>query len=90
MRSVNPATGVVIEEYGAASKSALNAAVSKAAGEARRWGWERVETRCDYLGNLAEALRGGARRFARLMALEMGKPLDQGRAEIEKCAWTCE
>jgi acyl-CoA reductase-like NAD-dependent aldehyde dehydrogenase len=28
--------------------------------------------------------------LARLMAVEMGKPLKQGIAEVEKCAWACE
>jgi succinate-semialdehyde dehydrogenase/glutarate-semialdehyde dehydrogenase len=28
--------------------------------------------------------------LARLMAIEMGKPLAQGRAEAEKCAWVCD
>src|SRR3546814_3581432 len=27
--------------------------------------------------------------LARLMALEMGKPLSQGISEVEKCAWVC-
>jgi acyl-CoA reductase-like NAD-dependent aldehyde dehydrogenase len=35
-------------------------------------------------------LRERKEDLARLMALEMGKPLAQGRAEAEKCAWVCE
>jgi succinate-semialdehyde dehydrogenase/glutarate-semialdehyde dehydrogenase len=38
----------------------------------------------------AAVLRRGAGELATLMALEMGKPVRQGRAEIEKCAWVCE
>ena len=35
-------------------------------------------------------LRNRRESLARLMALEMGKPLAQGLAEVEKCAWVCE
>jgi succinate-semialdehyde dehydrogenase/glutarate-semialdehyde dehydrogenase len=38
----------------------------------------------------AAILRSRKDEFARLMALEMGKPLKQGVAEAEKCAWACE
>jgi succinate-semialdehyde dehydrogenase/glutarate-semialdehyde dehydrogenase len=39
---------------------------------------------------VAEILRQKQTDYARLMALEMGKPLAQGLAEIQKCAWACE
>ncbi len=35
-------------------------------------------------------LRSGPRSYGRLMALEMGKPLKDGAAEVTKCAWVCE
>ena len=35
-------------------------------------------------------LRDKVGEFARLMALEMGKPVRDGRLEIEKCAWVCD
>ena len=38
----------------------------------------------------AALLRERAQDFARLMALEMGKPLKDGAAEVNKCAWVCE
>jgi succinate-semialdehyde dehydrogenase/glutarate-semialdehyde dehydrogenase len=38
----------------------------------------------------AGILRGRKAEFARTMTLEMGKPIVQGEAEAEKCAWTCE
>jgi succinate-semialdehyde dehydrogenase/glutarate-semialdehyde dehydrogenase len=39
---------------------------------------------------LAKLLRERATDYAELMAHEMGKPVKQGRAEIEKCAIACE
>jgi succinate-semialdehyde dehydrogenase / glutarate-semialdehyde dehydrogenase len=39
---------------------------------------------------VAALLRERKESCAHLMALEMGKPLAQGRAEIDKCAWACD
>jgi succinate-semialdehyde dehydrogenase/glutarate-semialdehyde dehydrogenase len=38
---------------------------------------------------LSESLEKNKENLAKLMALEMGKPLAQGRSEVEKCAWLC-
>jgi succinate-semialdehyde dehydrogenase/glutarate-semialdehyde dehydrogenase len=38
----------------------------------------------------ARILRTGKEKYARTMALEMGKPITQGGAEVEKCAWACD
>jgi succinate-semialdehyde dehydrogenase/glutarate-semialdehyde dehydrogenase len=40
--------------------------------------------------NAAAILRRRKDELAKLMAIEMGKPLKQGVAEAEKCAWACE
>src|SRR2546430_7547301 len=37
----------------------------------------------------AEILESEKKRFARLMTLEMGKPINAAVQEAEKCAWVC-
>jgi len=38
----------------------------------------------------ASTLRGRVTPLAELMVREMGKPIGQARAEVEKCAWVCD
>ena len=45
--------------------------------------------RADALRAVADRLEAEAEKHARLMAQEMGKPVAQGKAEAEKCAWVC-
>jgi succinate-semialdehyde dehydrogenase/glutarate-semialdehyde dehydrogenase len=90
IQSINPSSGKVIATYesltpDAAAHIAGNANLAFAA-------WRRTSPaeRSAALRRLADVLRAGQDEYARLMALEMGKPLRQGVAEIEKCAATCE
>lgn len=53
------------------------------------WARTTMATRADVLRAMARLLRRDADAHALLMAREMGKPVRQGRAEIEKCAATC-
>src|SRR3989338_8063366 len=54
--------------------------------------WKQIDThqRADHFKELAHVLRKKKDEYAKLMTMEMGKPLKQALAEIEKCAWTSE
>ncbi len=54
--------------------------------------WRRTSfaERSAVIRRAAEILRDRKDEFARLMTEEMGKTLDDGRAEIEKCAFQCD
>jgi succinate-semialdehyde dehydrogenase/glutarate-semialdehyde dehydrogenase len=90
MTSINPATLEVIGAYEELSPEAAARAVEESGAAFERWREASFAQRGALMTKAAAILRSRSEEFARLMALEMGKPVRQGRAEIEKCAWVCE
>jgi succinate-semialdehyde dehydrogenase len=88
--SINPANGEQIGHYPFQSSEALDAALARAAAGFVVWRRTPVEQRAQSLVALAQALRDDAPKLARMITLEMGKPVTQARGEIEKCAQLCE
>ncbi len=89
MQSVNPATGEVIAEYPDHSEEQVDAALEGAAAAFREWRRTSFAERSQLMLRVAEVLEAHRDQWAELMALEMGKPIGGGRAEIDKCAWVC-
>jgi succinate-semialdehyde dehydrogenase/glutarate-semialdehyde dehydrogenase len=90
MRSLNPATGELIREYTAMDPRQLEQAVIQAAEAFALWREAGLGDRTALLARVATLLRAGKADYARLMTQEMGKPIRQAEAEVEKCAWLCE
>jgi succinate-semialdehyde dehydrogenase / glutarate-semialdehyde dehydrogenase len=90
MQSLNPATGKVIRDYPAHDAQAIGAAARRASEAFGRWRKTPIGDRARLLSAVARALREGAHDSARLIALEMGKPIAAAEAEVEKCAVACD
>jgi succinate-semialdehyde dehydrogenase/glutarate-semialdehyde dehydrogenase len=88
--AIDPATGEEIASYAETPPRELSAAVGRAAAAQADWQRRPIAERSERLVALAAALRGAAAAHARRMTAEMGKPLAQALAEVEKCAWVCE
>jgi len=88
--TVNPATGERLESYPMMTDEKVSRVAKRAHKAFEKWRGLSTEERSDYLGKLASALRAKKNTYARLMTLEMGKPITQSASEIEKCAWTAE
>lgn len=86
----NPTTGEIIATYEETSPDAVESAILSAHQAHRDWKRTPFARRAETMHNAATLLRERARRYAELMALEMGKPIRGGIAEVEKCAWVCE
>jgi succinate-semialdehyde dehydrogenase/glutarate-semialdehyde dehydrogenase len=90
IESVNPATGERIKSYDEITPRQAADAVAAAHDAWKAWRKTSFAERSKPMRKAAEILRERKGEFARLMAIEMGKPLKQGVAEAEKCAWACE
>jgi len=88
--SINPATGQRIHIYGSHSSVQIEAALRQARATFLGWRETALETRAAALRRLARSLRTQTDDLAALITAEMGKPITQSRAEVEKCACVCE
>jgi succinate-semialdehyde dehydrogenase/glutarate-semialdehyde dehydrogenase len=89
-RSINPANGNTLGETASFTETQLEAALNAAAAAAPHWRAQSLPERCQLLRTAATVLRRRAAELARLITLEMGKPIRESRAEIEKSALGCE
>ncbi|MGH7997236.1 MAG: aldehyde dehydrogenase family protein, partial [Opitutaceae bacterium] len=88
--STDPTTGRRIRAYPAAAGAEIERALARARGAQRLWRERTPTERARHLVPLARAFRRHARELADLAVCEMGKPIVQARAEVEKCALACE
>ena len=90
MTSKNPYNGEIIEEFKEYTKEEVNKAIDKAEERFKSWRKVSFSEKSKLLKNAAKELRKNQRSYAEDMTKEMGKPISQSLAEIEKCAWVCE
>lgn len=90
IETVNPATGEVIERIPSMDGSAIEAKLAAAAGARAAWAGEPFSRRAALLRSVAARFRSHREPLAATAVREMGKPLVQARAEVEKCAWGLE
>ncbi len=88
--SINPATGQEIGQFKAHGAADVEAALAAAAASQAEWARRPVSARVPLLTRMAAVLRLGKARYARLITAEMGKPLADAEAEVEKCAFACD
>src|SRR5437773_10958961 len=90
IESINPATGEVLEAFDETSGRELERILAAAHAAFLEWRTVPFATRAQKMRAAAGALRAHSETYARTMTLEMGKPIVQAEAEVDKCASTCE
>ena len=88
--STNPYTGETLAEF---QPLTMNQVLSKLETAQAAFVDQRKRSFADrskLMQATANLLKKNAREYAKIITLEMGKPITQAIAEVEKCAWVCE
>lgn len=89
-QSINPHNNEVVGTFDALSDDALIAKLELADTAYKSWRTVDLASRAKLMNRAAEVLRENVEEYARMITLEMGKPISESRGEINKCAWVCE
>ncbi len=90
VQSVNPATGEVLETLEEMSKAQIEQALARAHAAFLEWRTRPFADRARLMRAAAKELRASKAEYAMTMTREMGKPITQAEAEVEKSARTCD
>jgi succinate-semialdehyde dehydrogenase/glutarate-semialdehyde dehydrogenase/succinyl-CoA reductase len=89
IKTVNPATEEIIQEYEIITKEQIDDRVKKAQNTFQGWKKD-ASKRTDLLHDFANELRKDKENLAMTATNEMGKAIKEARSEVEKCAWVLE
>ncbi len=90
IQSIDPATEEVIETFEPHTAAQIDEILTTVAAAQKRWRDRPFAERADVLRKVAARLRERKDELARTATSEMGKPIVESEAEVEKCAWVCE
>lgn len=88
--TINPHNGEEIGRFSEQTEAQTQIVLENAEAAFRSWRKVSVAERGVLMRNAAHVLRDNAEIYARSITLEMGKPIAESRAEVNKCAWVCE
>lgn len=90
IQSINPATGEVIESFEPFTDEQIDQTLTHARAAFRQWRGTSFAERATLMRAIAKTLRAQRAELARHITEEMGKPIAEAEAEVDKCAWNCE
>ena len=90
LKSINPATDELVAEYEETKPAEVERAIRAAHEAFLAWRKKTFAERVEPMRRAAAVLRERASEYARLMAVEMGKPVKDGVAEAQTCATACD
>ena len=90
LRAIDPSTGEALDEYAAHDAAEVSRRLERAHAAFEVWRATSFAARSRAMRAVTARLRERRDALAARMTSEMGKPIAQSEAEVEKCAWVCE
>jgi acyl-CoA reductase-like NAD-dependent aldehyde dehydrogenase len=90
VQTIDPATGQPLATYGETTPNEVDEILTRAHDAAAAWRLTAPDERAGSVRRLGGSLRDRREELAMMATREMGKPLVDSRAEVDKCAWACE
>lgn len=89
-KSINPYNNEVLAKYNSHSNAETSRIIQNGHLAFTKWRYIPISERSELMKKAANILRSNTENYARLISLEMGKPISESRGEINKCAWVCD
>jgi succinate-semialdehyde dehydrogenase/glutarate-semialdehyde dehydrogenase len=89
-QSINPYDQTFLYEFDELSDSEIDSGLELAQETFLKHKATTFSYRSELMRKVADELRSNSKKYARTITLEMGKPIAQSVAEVEKCAWVCD
>jgi succinate-semialdehyde dehydrogenase/glutarate-semialdehyde dehydrogenase len=86
MKAINPHNNKIIEEFRSFTDDEVNEAIERSYKAFQTWKKTSLAERKQLLKNLAEVLEKHSEEYAKVIALEMGKPILESVGEVKKAA----
>ena len=90
LKSINPATEELFAEFKEADLSATEQIILKSSNSQKKWSSVDIQEKVKIILEIANFVKQNKESFAGIITNEMGKPITESIAEVEKCAWLCE
>ncbi|WP_242086854.1 NAD-dependent succinate-semialdehyde dehydrogenase [Aestuariivivens sediminis] len=89
-KSINPYNGEEVGAYKALNQEALVEKLDNSQKAFESWREVSLQERCHLIKKAGQVLRDNLEDYAKMITLEMGKPISESQSEINKCAWVCD
>lgn len=90
LTAIDPSNGETLHEFAPATSDQVERILADGEVAYRSWKKTSFAQRAEVLRNVAKVMRDDVERLALFMTEEMGKPIKEARAEVEKAAWCAE
>jgi acyl-CoA reductase-like NAD-dependent aldehyde dehydrogenase len=89
-QSINPTTEELLNQFDEHDPDKIERALADGECAFQSWRVAPLKERGELVHGVAKELRASKQALAGLITAEMGKPIVEAEAEIEKCAWCCD